>query len=500
MSRTALLIANVLVIATCGLVYELQAATLSSFVLGDSITQFSLVIGLYLSSMGVGAWLSRFLDKGLARAFLEVELGVALVGGMSVPVLYLLTTRQAAFVPLLYGVVFAVGTLVGLELPLLMRIIGSRLEFKELVARVLTFDYLGALFASVLFPLFFVPQLGLMRTSLFFGLLNAAVSLVGTWLLRPLIEGGVTGLRVRSLLLMAGLSYALVEAPRWMEWAEEEQFDGKVLFARTTPYQRIVVTENRQGFQLHLNAHLQFSSLDEYRYHEALAHPAMLTAKSPGRVLILGGGDGLALREALRYPSVRHATLVDIDPEMTRLASTLPPFVRLNRGAYDDPRVTVVNEDALIWLERADETFDVVLIDFPDPHHFSLGKLYTTRFYRLLRQRLSDGGAVAIQATSPLATRKSYWCIVRTLEAAGFAVRPYHAAMPSFGIWGFALAKKGEFDLPRGRLPAGLRFLDGPTLASLFVLPLDVGPVDVKVNRLDNQHLVRYYESETRGE
>lgn len=498
MNRTTLLIANVLIIATCGLVYELQAATLSSFVLGDSITQFSLIIGLYLSSMGVGAWLSRFLDKGLARAFLEVELGVALVGGLSVPVLYLLTTRQAAFVPMLYGVVFVVGTLVGLELPLLMRIIGDQLEFKELVARVLTFDYLGALFASVLFPLFFVPRLGLMRTSLFFGLINAVVSLLGTWLLRPLIEDGVTGLRVRALLLIAGLSYVLIEAPRLMQWAEEEQFDGKVLFAKTTPYQRIVVTESRQGFQLHLNAHLQFSSLDEYRYHEALAHPAMLAAKSPERVLILGGGDGLGLREALKYPSVKSATLVDIDPEMTRLASTMPPFVRLNQGAYDDPRVTVVNQDAMIWLERCEDTFDVVLIDFPDPHHFSLGKLYTTRFYKLLRARLSDGGAVAIQATSPLATRQSYWCIARTLQAAGFAVRPYHAAMPSFGIWGFALARKDEFEVPRGRLPEGLRFLDERTLASLFVLPPDLGPVDVKVNRLDNQHLVRYYETERR--
>src|SRR4051812_11226822 len=191
MNRAPVLFLNVLVIATCGLIYELQAATLSSFVLGDSVTQFSLVIGLYLSALGVGAWLSRFIDKGLARAFLEVELGVALVGGLSVPALYLVFARPTSFVPVLYGTVFTVGTLVGLELPLLMRIVRDQLDFKDLISRVLTFDYIGSLVASVLFPLWFVPKLGLVRTSLFFGILNAVVSLWGTWLLRPLIPGSV---------------------------------------------------------------------------------------------------------------------------------------------------------------------------------------------------------------------------------------------------------------------------------------------------------------------
>src|SRR5262245_45685265 len=203
MYPTPILFIIVLIIATFGLVYELQAATLSSFVLGDSVTQFSLITGLYLSGLGVGAWLSRFIEKGLARAFLEVELGVALLGGLSVPLLYYASTvRPGAFLPLLYGTVLGVGTLVGLELPLLMRIVKEHLDFKELVSRVLTFDYIGALAASVLFPLVFLPRLGLGRTSLFFGMLNAAVALWGTWLLRPLLGGRLVGLRVRALLLL----------------------------------------------------------------------------------------------------------------------------------------------------------------------------------------------------------------------------------------------------------------------------------------------------------
>ena len=501
MKRTAVLLFNVLVISVCGLVYELQAATLSSFVLGDSVTQFSLVIGLFLSALGLGAWLSGFVERNLARTFIEVELGVALVGGLSVPGLYLTYSRPGAFLPLLYGSVAGVGALVGLELPLLMRIIKEQLEFKDLVSRVLTFDYIGALFASVLFPLVFVPHLGLVRTSVMVGMVNALVGLWGTWFLRPLLPGKVVGLRVRAVLVLLLLAGVLVEAERLTQWAEERIYDGEVMYSTTTPYQRIVVTQNDRGFQLHLNAHLQFSSLDEYRYHEALAHPALLSTAQARRVLVLGGGDGLALREVLRYDRVREVTLVDIDPGMTGLSHVYPPLARLNRQAFDDPRVRVVNRDALVWLEKDAGVYDVVLIDFPDPHSFSLGKLYTTRFYRLLRERLADDGAVAVQATSPLATRRSYWCIVETLRAARFAVRPYQVGMPSFGVWGFALAKKRAFALPEGGLPGGLRYLDAATMAALFVMPPDVGPVDVQVNRLDNQHLVRYYEAERkRGE
>jgi spermidine synthase len=501
MNRTPILFFNVLIIAVCGLIYELQAATLSSFVLGDSVTQFSVVIGLYLSAMGLGAWLSRYIESGLARAFIEVELAVALVGGLSVPLLYLSYSRQGVFLPLLYGVVVGVGTLVGLELPLLMRIVKEHLEFKELVSRVLTFDYVGALFASILFPLVFVPQLGLIRTSVLVGMLNALVGLWGTWLLRPLLHGSPMGLRLRAVGVLVLLGGVLSWADAIMRWAEEGLFEGEVVYATTSPYQRIVVTRDAHGFSLRLNAHLQFSSRDEYRYHEVLAHPALLAARSPRRVLILGGGDGLALREVLRYPAVEAVMLVDLDPAMTRLSHEYPPLGELNRHAYNDPRVEVVNHDALIWLEQQRGTYDVALIDFPDPHSYALGKLYTTRFYRLLRARLADGGAVAVQATSPLATPRSYWCIARTLEAARFHVRPYHVGLPSFGIWGFVLAKKEAFKVPQGELPEGLRFLDTEALQALFVLPRDLAAVEVQVNRLDNQHLVRYYETERkRGE
>ncbi|MFO0898089.1 MAG: polyamine aminopropyltransferase [Pirellulales bacterium] len=498
MNTTWLLFLNVLIIATCGLVYELLAGTLASYVLGDSVTQFSLIIGLYLSAMGVGAWLSNYVEERLARTFIEVELGVALLGGLSAPLLFFGFGRLSNFHVLLYSVVFAIGVLVGLELPLLMRILRNNMEFKDLVARVLAFDYLGALVASLLFPLLLVPRLGLVRTSLVFGLLNAAVGLWGTWLLRPQLTRGVLGLRARCVAVLALLVLGVVYAERLTSLAEDNLYADEIVYARTSPYQRIVLTRSRAGFQLFLSGNLQFSSADEYRYHEALVHPALLLAGAPKRVLILGGGDGLAARELLRYPSVERVTLVDLDPAMTQLSERFPPLGELNGGALRDPRVEVVNEDAMLWLETPREKYDAVLIDFPDPNNFALGKLYTTRFYRLLRGALTPEAAIGVQCTSPLFARSAYWCIVRTMEAAGLHVRPYHVAVPSFGVWGFALARATPFELPAGDLPRDLKFLDSQSLAAMFTLSPDLGPVPVEINRLDNQALVRYYDREWR--
>jgi spermidine synthase len=386
--------------------------------------------------------------------------------------------------------------LVGLELPILMRILKEHLDFKELVSRVLSFDYIGSLFAAVLFPMFLVPRLGLVRTSILFGLLNAAVGLYGTWLLRPLMRG-VTVLRARAVLVVVVLTIALFRADVLTTLAEDELYADAIVYSASSPYQRILVTNNAAGFQLFLNGNLQFSSADEYRYHEALVHPAMTTARAPRRVLILGGGDGLALREVLKYASVERVTLVDLDPMMTSLSAKFAPLRALNGGAFGDPRVRVVNEDAMIWIERVRETFDVAIVDFPDPSSFSLGKLYSTRFYRMLRERLAPGGAIAVQCTSPLYARQAYWCIVRTLEAAGLHVRPYQTTVPSFGVWGFALAAQGPFDAPR-HVSVPARFLDDATLAAMFVFPRDMTPVPVEINRLDNQMLVRYYEDEWR--
>jgi spermidine synthase len=496
--RSPLVYLTVLVIATCGLVYELVAGTIASYVLGDSVTQFSTVIGVYLSALGVGSYLSKYVQRGLARRFVEIELAVSLCGGASAPLLFLSFAHLPGFFrPVLYGLVLLVGTLVGLEIPLVLRILRESVDFKELVAKVLTFDYLGALVASLLFPIFLVPRLGLVRTSLIFGLASAVTGLWSTWLFRPVL-GPARDLRIKAVAVIVMLTVGFAYGDRLTDLSEEGLYTDTVVLAKSTPYQRIVLTRSHSSFQLFLNGNLQFSSVDEYRYHEALVHPAFVVRPLARRVLVLGGGDGLAVREVLKHASVQEIVLVDLDPEMTRLAVENPLLRDLNGGALQHPKVRVVNEDALIWLQSpAAGLFDVALVDFPDPHNFSLGKLYTRHFYALLKARLDPEGVVAVQSTSPLMARQSFWCINRTMEAAGFHVRPYHALVPSFGEWGYSLGALRPFDVPV-KAPPGLRYLDDATLASLFVLGPDLARVEADVNRLDNQVLVRYYEGEWR--
>ncbi len=221
--------------------------------------------------------------------------------------------------------------------------------------------------------------------------------------------------------------------------SEENLYSDEIIFATSSPYQRIVLTRWKDDLRLFLNGHLQFSSRDEYRYHEALVHPGLQFLQAPKHVLVLGGGDGLAIREILKYECVEQILLVDLDPEMTRLFTQNPLLRKLNQDSFHSPKVKVINADAFIWLDGSDEMFDFAVIDFPDPTSHSLGKLYTTAFYRLLEKHLSVNGAVVVQATSPLFARRSFWCITKTLESVGFQVKPYHTYVPSFGEWGFRI-------------------------------------------------------------
>jgi spermidine synthase len=362
------------------------------------------------------------------------------------------------------------------------------------VAHVLTFDYLGALGASLLFPLLLVPKLGLVRGSLVFGILNAGVALWSTWLFREQLPRR-HALRVTAMIVLGLLGVGLYAGEQAIAAADDNLYSDEIILSRQTSYQRIVLTRWRDDVRLYLSSHLQFSSRDEYRYHEGLVHPLMASLPWARRVLILGGGDGLAAREVLKYPQVEQIVLVDLDPEMTKLFATHEYLKGLNGGSLTDRRMKVVNADAFVWLEENPEMFDAVIIDFPDPTNFSLGKLYTTAFYRLLGHHVAEHGQIVVQSTSPLFARQSFWCIVETLEAAKFVTRPYHVYVPSFGEWGFILAGRKAWEAPE-KLPADLKFLTLENLRSLFEFPLDMNRIPAEPNRLNDQVLVRYYEED----
>jgi len=346
----------------------------------------------------------------------------------------------------------------------------------------------------VAFPLLLLPQLGLVRTGVLFGLLNAAVAVWALWLFRgELARWRANALACGAVVLALGA--AMVGADALTSWAEDRFYGDHVIVRESSDYQRVVVTSGPTGVRLFLNGNLQFHSRDEYRYHEALVHPALAAQGAPRKVLVLGGGDGMAVREVLKHPGVEQVVLVELDPHIVALFRDHELLQRLNDGALRSPKLRIVQADAFTWLDGNDEMFDAIVIDFPDPTNFSLGKLYTTTFYERVDRHLAAGGFAVVQTTSPLLARRSFWTVVATIEAVGLTATPYHAHVPSFGEWGFVLMSRRPWQPPRA-LPAGLRFLTVDGMPALLQFPPDMARVSAQPNRLSNQLLVHTFEEE----
>lgn len=506
-ARTAVLVA-VFVCAFCGLIYELSLVALGSYLIGDAVGQASIVLGVMVFAMGIGALVSKPLQRRAATAFAAVELTLALLGGLSVLGLY------AAFAWLdLYGVALVVialllGLLVGAEIPLLMVLL-QRIRKQEVgtaVADLFAVDYIGALLGGLGFPFVLLPVFGLLRGAVLIGALNALVGLVlvGTVFRRDVSKRWKTAFYAGTAVVLLVLGYVFAVSHQFEVTARQQLYADPVVVAEHTPYQDIVITES-YGFpghpddvRLFLNGDLQFSSTDEYRYHESLVHPVM--AGPHGHVLILGGGDGLALREVLEYPDVTAATLVELDPAMIKLARHDPRLSTLNRHSFDDPRAHVVNEDAFAWLRADKERYDAIIVDMPDPDETATAKLYSVEFYALLTHALAADGRVVVQSGSPYFAQKEYWCVETSIRTAGFATTPYHVDVPSFGDWGFVLAVPGSTPPPLRLSPPGpLRFLDAPTLAAAASFPLDRGRVTVPPSTLLEPRILDYAREEWVG-
>ncbi|MEL6674975.1 MAG: polyamine aminopropyltransferase [Bacteroidota bacterium] len=507
------LLVSVFVIAICGILYELLISSISSYFLGSSILHFSLVIGLFLSFMGLGSWMSRFFQRRLLRWFIRFEILLSIVGGSSAILLYFAYSLTPYYYLMAFLLISILGTLIGLEIPILTRIVSKEESLKDAMASVLSFDYLGSLLASVAFPLLLLPFLGMMRTAFAIGLLNLLVAALNVYLFRKELKKTQdlsATILVTGMLLIGGLFYSF----QITDFFEKYLYRDQIMMTRQTTYQRIVVTQRNQDTRLFLNGNIQFSSRDEYRYHEPLVHIPMALSAPKSEVLILGGGDGLAARELLKYPEVKHITIVDLDPEMTRLGAEHPVFQRLNQGAMTDPRVSVVNQDAFKFIEESSDFFDVMLIDLPDPNNTDLGKLYSTQFYQLLKKRLSVAGVVITQSTSPYFAREAFWCIHHTLKNVFAQTLPLTVHVPSFGQWGFNLAVHSPGKLPPGsdslmvetgielvqdflrekEASLQLKYLSPEVVPGLFSFGKDMAPIPVELNEIDNQKLIQYYE------
>lgn len=486
---------SVFTVATCGLIYELVVGAIASYLLGDSVTQFSTVIGTYLFAMGVGSFLSKYVTRHVVHTFIKVEILIGLFGGFSATILFAMFDHVSSFRTLLYSVIIIIGILVGVEIPLVMKILKDRIEFNKLISHVFSFDYIGALLASLAFPLILVPYLGLIRTSFLFGILNVTVALMTLFLFKKETKGS------RSLVGFASVSLVVLVAgfilsDKITQFTEQMAYNDQVIYSHSTHYQRILITKNPHELKLFLNGNLQFSSRDEYRYHEPLVHPGLSSLKNPKTVLVLGGGDGLAVREVLKYPSIEKVLLVDLDEKMTQIFKTNELLTELNKNSLTHPKVQVINADAFEWSRNEAGQFDFIVVDFPDPTNFSLGKLYTQKFYATLPKHLAPGGLLVVQSTSPFVARKSFWCVAETIESAGFKIYPYHVYVPSFGEWGFVIASlDNDYKIP-DQFPADLKFVNTQVTEDMFRFPPDMAEMKVDINKLNNQSLVKYFEEE----
>ncbi len=491
-----LLLVSVFIIATCGLIYELIAGTLASYLLGDSVTQFSTIIGVYLFSMGLGSWVSKYFEKNLLAWFVRIEILVGLVGGTSSSILFIVFESVSSFRIVLYSLICVTGILVGLEIPLLMRILKNRFLFKDLVSKVFTFDYIGALIASLVFPLVLIPYMGLIRTAYLFGMLNVLVALLTCINFKHEVKGSQY-LKTASIISLFALLAGFIYSNEVTSLAEGLTYSDPIIFSKSSPYQRIIITKKGRDLRLFLNGNLQFSSVDEYRYHEALIHPVLQSLPDAKNILVMGGGDGLAVREILKYPQIQTVTLVDLDKEMTKLFRTNDMLVKLNNRSLLSPKVTVINADAFAWARMQHKMYDAIIIDFPDPSNYSVGKLYTNTFYELVKHLMKPDGMMVVQSTSPYVAPKSYWTVERTLQSAGLHTVPYHNYVPSFGEWGYIMAmNRPVYKVPDHFLP-GMKFISKSCLEQMLFFPKDMDRVPgAQVNRLNNQILVKYFEDE----
>ncbi len=540
-----LLLLTAAVSSGSGLAVELLLGTLASYLVGNQALAYGVAVGGFLAAMGLGAYLSRFVAvKGdratqqtqLQTAFIWVELMMAPLSAIIPLALFALFVVDGPFWIALFLGTILLGSLAGMELPLITRLLEQDKNLKDTLSGVLALDYVGALFGALLLPIVLLPLLGIFPSAALIGAIPAGMVVLLAHSFPALRQWKRWGLLIGlALLVFAPMTIPLGDR------LENSLYKAPVITRIQSPYQRVVLTRQGSDLRLFLDGDLQFSTLDEYRYHEALVHPALSanvalrpkanqnpkpqtpntafptqnisygdatrgqsqsagltklktqnSLPSPRHILLLGAGDGLALREVLKWQDVQKVVLIDLDRAVVNLAKHHPFLVAANHHAYADPRVQVIQADAFVTAPTLSDRFDVIIADFPDPDRDVIAKLYAQGFYRRLLSRLAPNGVFVTQASSPFFAPKAFACIAETLRSVGLNVYPYVVDVPSFGLWGFVMASHQVIQ-PNGLdLPIATRFLDQATMQNLFQLPKDIQLGNVEVNRLSQPIILKY--------
>jgi spermidine synthase len=485
-----------------GIVGEYILSTLATYFLGDSVFQWTMILSSMLFAMGLGSRLSSRYTEKILEKFLIAEFLLTFLTSSAALCTYFFMGYTEYIAVIIYGFAMAIGLLIGMEIPLVTRVNEENEELRTNIAGVLENDYYGSLLGGIFFVFVGLPYLGLTHTPFVLSGINFLVAVALFIRLRkhidPTYQKAFLVVIPSLLIFMIFLSY---NADAIVLYGEQKRYDDKVVFSKQTKYQKITITQWKEEYWLYLNGSKQLCTFDEWQYHEPLVHPVMQLTPYAKHVLILGAGDGCAIREVLKYKGVEQITLVDIDPEMTRIGKTNEIFTKMNDSSYYDPKVKVVNQDAFQYLEQSDEFFDVMILDFPDPKSIDLNRVYSKEFYRLCNKKLRPLGHIVTQAVSPYYTTKAYRSIEKTLGASGFQTLPIHNHVYSFGEWGWIIGSKQMSSevmkkslLEKNFDTLDVRWINKEAMQLMTSFGRDLVNADsVEVNTIHNPVLYKYY-------
>ncbi len=531
------------VLAACGLIYEYLLAHYAGRVLGAVESSIYSMIGIMIVAMGVGAFLAKWIDDAFST-FVWLEISIAFLGGCAIlmmsgatAIAYTLPSWLAALygldpqlapdggvvellqafsrtLPFIAG--FILGLMIGMEIPLIARIretlYGRRLLHNT--GTIYGADYIGAGIGAAIWVLFCL-SMPIVYAAVATAAVNAFVGMMFLYRYRHQVANPKR-LWSAHILVAGVLALMFTSGSAWMEQLSYSLFKDEVVYSKSTKYQQLTLTQRTIGrglpkvTSLYINGHLQFSSSDESIYHSYLTYPALLGSARQENILIIGAGDGLAVRDVLRW-NPKEITLIDLDAQMLALFSgqdkAAPPSVSrtllaLNESAFLDPRVNVVTGDAFIEVESLvsdRRSFDTIIIDLPDPSHPDLNKLYSDFFYSRLKEILAGDGVIAVQSTSPFHAKKAFISIGKTLASAGFITEQYHANVPTFGEWGWSIGVKRGLPVSTriaqiSALPVANDWLSKRQIEAAFVFSKNFfNDPDIQPNRLGSHTVYNYH-------
>lgn len=485
-----------------GIVSEYTLSTLATYFLGDSVFQFTMIVSTMLFSMGLGSRLSKQIEDNLIEKFVWIEFGLSVIATNVTVIVYTFFAIYGDPTAIIYLLSISVGLLIGMEIPLVIRLNQQFQSLRVNISSAMENDYYGSLAGGVFFAFVGLPYLGLTYTPVILGTVNFSVALmviIVIW--RELSIVKRKRMVVYIIVVVTIVILTAVFSKAIVNWGDRIRYSDRVVYSEQSKYQKIVLTYSGKDYWFFLNGHQQLSTADEALYHEPLVHPVMHLHHDPARVLVLGGGDGVAVRELLKYEQVEKIVLVDLDPRVTDLAKNHPILTSINENSLNHPLVEVINRDGFTYLEKVQDQYDVIIADFPDPRTVDLGRLYSQEFYWLCKQALRPGGLMVTQAGSPYYAERAFECIELTMSEAGFNTMPLHNQVLTLGEWGWVVGSvdpnrdlKTEVKQVTLSVPTQWLTTEAFTLISSFgkqVFKKDYESVEP--NRIHDPVLYRYY-------